>query len=150
MGIDSPTPRHGTRPTRLAATPLDEGGRPGRGGRRRRPRDGDRRRGAGRTDRGLRADQARHVCVVLEADPKLVGGISRTDQYKGYRFDIGGHRFFSKSDEVNTIWREILGDQFITRSRMSRIYYNRKFFHYPLKPADALLKLGAAAVGPAS
>ena len=83
-----------------------------------------------------------HACVVLEADPKLVGGISRTDQYKGYRFDIGGHRFFSKSDEVNKIWREILGDELITRARMSRIYYNRKFFHYPLKPADALLKLG--------
>src|SRR5271166_2199900 len=83
-----------------------------------------------------------HACVVLEADCRLVGGISRTDEYKGYRFDIGGHRFFSKSDEVNKIWREILGDQFITRSRLSRIYYNRKFFHYPLKPADALLKLG--------
>ncbi|MBV8675772.1 MAG: NAD(P)-binding protein, partial [Planctomycetaceae bacterium] len=66
-------------------------------------------------------------CVVLEADPALVGGISRTDQYRGYRFDIGGHRFFSKSDEVNAIWREILGDQLITRSRMSRIYYDRKF-----------------------
>jgi protoporphyrinogen oxidase len=81
-------------------------------------------------------------CVVLESDPTMVGGISRTDQYKGYRFDIGGHRFFSKSEEVNRIWREILGDQFITRSRLSRIYYDRKFFHYPLKPADALLKLG--------
>ncbi len=48
-------------------------------------------------------------CVVLEADPRMVGGISRTDQYKGYRFDIGGHRFFSKSAEVNALWREILG-----------------------------------------
>ncbi|WP_083670092.1 NAD(P)/FAD-dependent oxidoreductase [Singulisphaera sp. GP187] len=83
-----------------------------------------------------------HSCVVLESDPNLVGGISRTDQYKGYRFDIGGHRFFSKSAEVNAIWREILGDQFVTRSRLSRIYYNRKFFHYPLKPVDALMKLG--------
>ena len=83
-----------------------------------------------------------HGCVVLEADPNLVGGISRTDQYKGYRFDIGGHRFFSKSAEVNAIWRDILGDQFIRRSRLSRIYYNRKFFHYPLKPANALLNLG--------
>ena len=82
------------------------------------------------------------TCVVLEADPRLVGGISRTDQYKGYRFDIGGHRFFSKSDEVNALWREILGDEFITRSRLSRIYYDRKFFHYPLKPVDALWKLG--------
>jgi protoporphyrinogen oxidase len=81
-------------------------------------------------------------CVVLEADPRLVGGISRTDTYKGYRFDIGGHRFFSKSDEVNRLWHEVLGDQFLTRSRLSRIYYDRKFFHYPLKPADALRKLG--------
>src|SRR4051794_12763423 len=83
-----------------------------------------------------------HSCVVLEADPNLVGGISRTDQYKGYRFDIGGHRFFSKSAEVNAIWREILGDAFITRARLSRIFYDRKFFYYPLKPADALIKLG--------
>jgi protoporphyrinogen oxidase len=83
-----------------------------------------------------------HPCVVLEADPRMVGGISRTDQYQGYRFDIGGHRFFSKSEEVNRIWREILGDELITRSRMSRIYYDRKFFHYPLKPVDALLNLG--------
>lgn len=84
----------------------------------------------------------RHSCVVLEADPERVGGISRTDVYKGYRFDIGGHRFFSKSGEINRLWKEILGEEFLTRSRLSRIYYNRKFFHYPLKPADALLKLG--------
>src|SRR4029077_14565334 len=81
-------------------------------------------------------------CVVLESDPRMVGGISRTDHYKGYRFDIGGHRFFSKSDEVNRLWHEILGEEFLTRSRLSRIYYDRKFFHYPLKPADALWKLG--------
>ena len=55
-------------------------------------------------------------CVALEADPKLVGGISRTDQYKGYRFDIGGHRFFSKSAEVNKVWRELLGEELITRA----------------------------------
>jgi protoporphyrinogen oxidase len=83
-------------------------------------------------------------CVVLETDKRLVGGISRTDQYKGYRFDIGGHRFFSKSGEINRLWREILGDELITRSRLSRIYYDRKFFHYPLKPLDALVKLGLA------
>ena len=82
-------------------------------------------------------------CVVLESEPALVGGISRTDTYKGYRFDIGGHRFFSKSQEINKLWREILGDdQFLTRKRMSRIYYNRRFFHYPLKPLDAFRKLG--------
>lgn len=83
-----------------------------------------------------------HACVVLEADPSLVGGISRTDEYKGYRFDIGGHRFFSKSEEVNTLWHEILGDEFLKRPRLSRIYYDRKFFQYPLKPWDALSKLG--------
>src|SRR3954471_8293488 len=83
-----------------------------------------------------------HSCVVLEADPRMVGGISRTDEYKGYRFDIGGHRFFSKSSEVNALWKEILGDDFIIRSRLSRIYYDRKFFHYPLKPLDAFCKLG--------
>ena len=81
-------------------------------------------------------------CVVLEAEQNLVGGISRTDEYKGYRFDIGGHRFFSKSDEVNRLWEEILGEEFLTRPRLSRIYYNRQFFHYPLKPLDALSKLG--------
>ena len=81
-------------------------------------------------------------CVVLEADSHMVGGISRTDQYKGYRFDIGGHRFFSKSQEINDLWREILGDELISRPRLSRIYYNRKFFRYPLKPLDALFKLG--------
>lgn len=81
-------------------------------------------------------------CVVIEADPHLVGGISRTDVYKGYRFDIGGHRFFSKSPEVNAFWDEVLGDQFLRRPRLSRIYYDRKFFHYPLRPVDALLKLG--------
>lgn len=83
-----------------------------------------------------------HASVTLESDPRMVGGISRTDEYKGYRFDIGGHRFFSKSDEVNRIWHEILGEQFLTRPRLSRIYYDRKFFHYPLKPVDAFLKLG--------
>jgi protoporphyrinogen oxidase len=83
-----------------------------------------------------------HRCVALEADPDRVGGISRTDVYKGYRFDIGGHRFFSKSGEVNDLWREILGEEFLTRSRLSRIYLRRKFFHYPLRPVNALTQLG--------
>jgi protoporphyrinogen oxidase len=83
-----------------------------------------------------------HPCVALEAERELVGGISRTDTYKGYRFDIGGHRFFSKSEEVNRVWHEILGDELIVRDRLSRIYYDRKFFYYPLKPFDALSKLG--------
>ena len=70
--------------------------------------------------------------VVLESD-NVVGGIARTVDYKGYLFDIGGHRFFSKWDEVNQIWREILGDKFLERQRSSRILYRNRFFLYPLK-----------------
>lgn len=80
--------------------------------------------------------------VVLERDPTYVGGISRTVNYKDYLFDIGGHRFFSKSKEVVELWREILPDDFIARPRLSRIYYNGKFFAYPLRAFEALIKLG--------
>ncbi len=79
--------------------------------------------------------------VVLEAD-KQVGGISRTVNYKGYLFDIGGHRFFTKWEEVNRIWQETLGDHFLLRPRLSRIYYRKKFFLYPLVAKNALLGLG--------
>jgi protoporphyrinogen oxidase len=80
--------------------------------------------------------------IVLEADPELVGGISRTVSYKGYSFDIGGHRFFSKSKAVEDLWTELLPDDFLVRPRSSRIYYRNKFFSYPLKAFDALSKLG--------
>ena len=79
--------------------------------------------------------------LVLERS-QVMGGIAQTVNYKGYRFDIGGHRFFTKVKRVNDLWLEILGDQFLWRPRMSRIYYNEKFFAYPLKPIDAFLKLG--------
>ena len=79
--------------------------------------------------------------IVLEKD-NIVGGISRTESYKGYHFDMGGHRFFTKSREVNQAWQEVLAGEFLTRPRLSRIYYNKKFFHYPLKPLNALLGLG--------
>ncbi|HVZ26293.1 MAG TPA: NAD(P)/FAD-dependent oxidoreductase [Sediminibacterium sp.] len=79
---------------------------------------------------------------VFEKDPQYVGGISRTETYKGYHFDIGGHRFFSKSKEVEDFWTEILGDEMLERPRSSRIYYNKKFFSYPLVAFDALRKLG--------
>src|ERR1700722_4707046 len=85
--------------------------------------------------------EARSV-IIIERDPTYVGGISRTVNYKDYLFDIGGHRFFSKSKEVVALWREILPDDFITRPRLSRLYYNGKFFSYPLKAYEALLKLG--------
>ena len=80
--------------------------------------------------------------TVLERDPEYVGGISRTENYKGFRFDVGGHRFFSKSAEIEALWDEILGDQLITRPRKSRIFYNKKLFDYPLRALDALTKLG--------
>lgn len=72
----------------------------------------------------------------------IVGGLSRTEQYKGYRFDMGGHRFYTKSAEVNELWDEILGQELLIRERMSRIYYRSKFFDYPLKPLNALGGLG--------
>ena len=79
--------------------------------------------------------------TVLEAD-KQVGGIARTVNYKGYLFDIGGHRFFTKWDEVNQIWNEVLGGKFLERLRLSRIYYKKKFFIYPLVAKNALFGLG--------
>lgn len=80
--------------------------------------------------------------TVLEMDPVYVGGISRTVDYKGFKFDIGGHRFFSKSKEVVDLWNEILPDDFIDRPRLSRIYYREKFYAYPLKAFEALANLG--------
>jgi protoporphyrinogen oxidase len=82
-----------------------------------------------------------HV-TVFEADPEYVGGISRTVQYRGFRFDIGGHRFFSKSQEVEDFWTKILQDKLIERPRLSRIYYRGRFYSYPLKASEALRNLG--------
>lgn len=83
-----------------------------------------------------------HQVMVLERDPACVGGISRTVERDGFRFDIGGHRFFSKSDEVTAWWRARLPDDFIEVRRQSRIHYRGKFFDYPLKPLNALRGLG--------
>ena len=80
--------------------------------------------------------------TVIEKDPVYVGGISRTVEHDGFRFDIGGHRFFSKSKEVVDLWNEILPDDFIERPRMSRIYYEGKFYSYPLRGFEALMNLG--------
>ena len=82
-----------------------------------------------------------HRPVVLEAD-KLVGGISRTESNNGFRFDIGGHRFFTKIEEVEQIWYEVCEKEFITRPRLSRIFFRGKFFDYPLKAVNALTNLG--------
>jgi protoporphyrinogen oxidase len=79
--------------------------------------------------------------VVLEKDD-VVGGISRTVHFDGCCFDIGGHRFFTKVKDVEDLWHNILGEDFIRCNRLSRIYYNGKFFHYPIRILNALLGLG--------
>ena len=79
--------------------------------------------------------------VVVEALPR-VGGLARTEEYKGFAFDLGGHRFFTKAGEVEEMWHEILGADFLQRPRLSRIYYRRRFFDYPLKPLNAFAGLG--------
>ena len=98
---------------------------------------------AGLTAAYTLANAGRDV-VVFEKDPVYVGGISRTVNYKGFLFDIGGHRFFSKSKEIVDLWNEILPDDFLDRPRLSRIYYDGKFYAYPLKAFEALSNLGIA------
>lgn len=84
--------------------------------------------------------------LVLEADPRYVGGIARTirerDGQDEFCFDIGGHRFFSKSDEVVALWQEIMGGKLLTRPRKSRIFYGGKFYPYPLDLIRTLRNLG--------
>ncbi|MFC1720375.1 NAD(P)/FAD-dependent oxidoreductase [Pseudomonadota bacterium] len=89
-----------------------------------------------------RLSQSGVQVTVLERDPVYVGGISRTEHYKEFRFDVGGHRFFSRSKEIEALWDQILGDQLIKRPRKSRILYRGKLFDYPLRALDALSKLG--------
>jgi len=82
------------------------------------------------------------ACTVLEKDG-VVGGLSRTASYKGYRFDIGGHRFFTKIAAVDRMWRQVLGEaDFLRRKRLSRIYYRRRFFSYPLQVTNVIAGLG--------
>lgn len=79
--------------------------------------------------------------TVVEKDG-VVGGLARTVNYGGYRFDIGGHRFFTKVRAVERMWQEVLGDDFLKRKRLSRIYYNNRFFYYPFRVTNALFGLG--------
>ena len=79
--------------------------------------------------------------VVFEAD-EVVGGISRSVVFQGCRMDIGGHRFFTKAPEVESFWHDVLGEDLLVRERTSRIYYQDRFFDYPLKPVNALRGLG--------
>ena len=96
---------------------------------------------AGLTAAYLLAKQGQARVTVLEADD-VVGGIARTAEYRGFRFDIGGHRFFTKIAPVEALWHELLGEDFISVPRLSRIHYNGRFFDYPLKAGNALKGLG--------
>jgi protoporphyrinogen oxidase len=86
---------------------------------------------------GLRG---RHA-TVFEADG-VVGGIAKTVEFKGYRFDLGGHRFFTKLAPIQRVWEEMLGDEFLVRPRLSRIYYHGKYLAYPLVAKDVIARLG--------
>src|SRR5213595_278152 len=77
--------------------------------------------------------------IVFEAEDQ-VGGIAKTEVRDGYRFDLGGHRFFTKSQEVNDLWHEVMREEFLLRPRMSRIYWNKKFLTYPLDGMDVVRK----------
>ncbi len=88
--------------------------------------------------------QRGHQVSVYEQDPTWVGGISRTVVYKGYRFDIGGHRFFSRNPDSEDYWRHVLGPDLLTRERLSRIFYGGKFYDYPLKARNAFKNMGLA------
>lgn len=84
----------------------------------------------------------RNVRPVILERGDIVGGIARTESYRGFHFDIGGHRFFTKDEEINRIWKETLGSDFLEVNRLSRIYYKGKYFNYPLRPLNALINLG--------
>src|SRR5437763_8188687 len=79
--------------------------------------------------------------IILESTDQ-VGGIARTQIRNGYRFDLGGHRFFTKVKEVDDLWHEIMKEEFLKRPRQSRIYWNDKFLEYPLQGMDVIRKLG--------
>jgi protoporphyrinogen oxidase len=95
---------------------------------------------AGLTAGYLLAKQGKPVIVLESTD--MVGGLARTEVRDGYRFDLGGHRFFTKVKEVDDLWHEIMGDEFLRRPRQSRIYWNDKFLEYPLQGMDVIRKLG--------
>ena len=95
---------------------------------------------AGLTAGYMLAKQGHPVVIVESTDH--VGGIARTQVRDGYRFDLGGHRFFTKVKEVDDLWHEIMKEEFLKRPRQSRIYWNDKFLEYPLQGMDVIRKLG--------
>ena len=81
------------------------------------------------------------VPLVVERSGR-VGGLARTEDYKGFRFDIGGHRFYTQDAEIQALWESMLGADFLHVRRLSRIYYRGKYYDYPLSPLNALRNLG--------
>lgn len=86
------------------------------------------------------AQNGMHV-TLFEADPEQVGGLSKTVEHHGFRLDIGGHRFYTKEDEVRAFWQEMMGADMLKRQRLSRIYFNGLYLNYPLKLQEVLLKI---------
>jgi len=86
----------------------------------------------------------RNIRPIVVEKSNHVGGLARTENYKGYRFDIGGHRFFTHLGQVEKLWREVLGGEFIKVARLSRIYYQGRYFNYPLNVSNTLANLGIA------
>lgn len=99
--------------------------------------------GAGPAGLAAAYELAQHgqTALVLEASDKL-GGLARTEEYRGYRFDIGGHRFYTRVAEIQALWERLLGDDLIQVPRLSRIYYRNRFFQYPISLTDTLANLG--------
>ena len=79
--------------------------------------------------------------TVFEADG-IVGGLAKTVECNGYRFDLGGHRFFTKLAPIQRLWETTLGEEFLVRPRLSRIYYEGKYLAYPLQATDVVARLG--------
>src|SRR5712692_10441142 len=100
--------------------------------------------GAGPAGLSAAYDLTRHgtPVTVVEKDPRQVGGIARTLEFMGCRFDVGPHRFFSKSAEIEALWTEVLGNEIRPVSRLTRIMYSGKFFDYPIRASNAFLNLG--------
>ena len=100
--------------------------------------------GAGPAGLTAACELTRHAVAVtvIEKDPHYVGGIARTVEYQGNRIDIGGHRFFSKNREIEDLWKEILGEELLERTRSSRIFFRGRYFSYPLDINDLLMNLG--------
>ena len=97
--------------------------------------------GPGGLAAGYTLAQNKEKVVVIEKEPKI-GGLSKTVDFKGYKFDLGGHRYWSKSNLINDFIKKLMGDELILVDRISRIYFNGKYFDYPLKPLNSFFGMG--------